>query len=664
MKNRIYKRKSPIKIGVLSHIIKLLILIVLFLAPFAGFGQRFTILHTSDEHSNLLPLPLVDYRPQLPNPSLGGFARLSTFVQSVENQKGDEPVLLFSSGDFIGGSPFAWLILEGYSPELDIMKRIGYDAVNVGNHEFDYGPDALTQYLKRLGYPAAHDVMPIIASNLNIPDDHSLHQAGLQQYRIISLPNGLRAGVIGILGNKAYSVAPSAKPVEIHPPVENAREKVALLTQAGVDFIILLSHSGIEEDRILANEVEGIDIILGGHDHIITPEPEIVNNTIILHSSYYLQKVGKLELEFERETGSVKLLNTANNTPYLITLDSSIEEDPAIAQMIYNYGTKLNVLISEFTENKVSNFDQVVMVSDFSLVKEADLQETTIGNFLTDAMRIIGSEVTGTHVDIAFQANGVIRGDIIPGVMEWSEDKVSFLDLATISGLGTGPDMRPGYPMVSFYLTEREVFKVLEIAALLSQIMGDTYFLQFSGLRFTYDPNKALWLRIPFLGTPVPAYRSVINAQLFTGQGIQGEDTYIDINPEGERLLHIVSDHYLTSFLPMIGEILPKLKLVLKDKNGNPLTIEETIINYKGREFKVWEALVRYSVSLEKNELGISVMPAAYQTTQGRIVAQAGTPLYIWSYSILALVILGLALFVRWIIKAIRGRKNHVQVGN
>lgn len=216
--------------------------------------------------------------------------------------------------------------------------------------------------------------------------------------------------------------------------------------------------------------------------------------------------------------------------------------------------------------------------------------------------------------------------------------------------------------MVSFYLTEREVFKVLEIAALLSQIMGDTYFLQFSGLRYTFDPNKALWLRIPFLNTPVPAYRSVISAQLYTGEGIQGDNTYIDIDPRGERLLHVVSDHYLTSFLPMIGEILPKLRLVLKDKNGNPLTVEETIIRYQGREFKVWEALVRYAVSFEKNADGISVIPDAYKTTQGRIVAQAGTPLYIWSYTILILALVGLVLFVRWIIIVIRGRKKAVRV--
>jgi 5'-nucleotidase / UDP-sugar diphosphatase len=644
--------------SIANQIVLFLTFLMLISFQLQAQNLRFTILHTSDEHSNLLPLPLVDYHENLPNPTLGGFARLATIVDQIKVSKQDEPVLVLSSGDFVGGSPFAWLILEGYSPELEIMKKIGYDAVTIGNHEFDYGPDALTEYLERLGYPDTHQELPVIASNLNIPPDHSLNRINLPENHIITLSNGLVAGIFGLLGNVAYSVAPAAEPVEINEPIEAARNQVMQLKNAGVDIIIALSHSGIEEDRILAKEVQGIDIILGGHDHYLTQEPEIINNTIILHSSYYIRKAGYLELEFDRSTGNVRLLNSQNDNPYLITLDSSVQEDPEISAMIDDYGAKLNAFISEFTSGLIRDFNETVIYSGFPLVKHADLEETTVGNFVTDAMRIIASEITGRNVDIAFQANGVIRGDIIPGSMEWSDGKVSFLDLVTIAGLGSGPDKRPGYPMVSFYLTEKEIYSVLEIASLLSQLMGDTYFLQFSGLRYTYDPNKAIWLRIPFINTPVPAYKAVQSSEIFRGNGIQDQENYEMLNKDGEKMYHLVSDHYLTSFLPMIGQILPKLKLVLKDKDGNPLEVDQTIIMHHGHEFKVWEAVARYAVSFEKNEDGISVMPSEYMATQDRIVVVKGTPLYIWAYLFLILFVVLIIALVRWGILKLRKSKK------
>jgi 5'-nucleotidase / UDP-sugar diphosphatase len=654
-------RAMTIRNSILSQIVLIVPFLLMISFQLQAQNLRFSLLHTSDEHSNLLPLPLVDYHPTRPNPSLGGFARLATLVKQKRAEKADEPLLLLSSGDFIGGSPFAWLILEGYSPEIELMKHIGYDATTVGNHEFDYGPDVFAQYLERSGYPAAHNKLPVIASNLSIPAGHSLNNPDFPQHHIITLSNGLIVGIFGLLGNVAYSVAPAAEPVEILDPVESARTQITQLRHAGADIIIALSHSGIEEDRILATEAQGIDIILGGHDHYQTLTPEKVNNTIILHSSYYLQKAGYLELEFNGSTNQLSILNDENQSPYLIELDSSIPEDPETAELINQYEKKLNEFLASFTDSIIADYAATVMFSEFPLVKHADLEETTVGNFVTDAMRLISSEITGRHVDVAFQANGVIRGDIIPGSMEWSKGEISFLDLVTIAGLGSGPDLRPGYPLVSFYLTEKEIFSVLEIASLLSQLMGDTYFLQFSGLRYTYDPGKATWLRIPFLNTPVPAYRAVQKIELYTGTGIQSSGPYVELDKSNEKLYHMVSDHYLTSFLPMIGEILPKLKLVLKDINGDPLSIEETIIKHHGHEFKVWEAVARYALSFNKNEAGISVMPDAYKNTQERIVVKTGMPLYIWAYTLLIIILILIFMLIRWGTLKYRNRRKRLK---
>ena len=645
------KNKIIITIG-------LAISLVFLSGKIASQELRFTILHTSDEHSVLTPLPAVDYHPEISNPTLGGFARLSGLVKQIRAEKSGESVLLFSSGDFIGGSPYAWLILEGYSPEIELMMQIGYDATTIGNHEFDYGPDALTEYLKRAGYPEANEKLPLIISNLNIPDGHSLLDVAFLPHKIIELENGLKLGLFGILGTDAYSVAPYAEPVTIFDPISIAQLQVDQLREKGADVIIALSHSGVREDREMAEKVNNIDILLGGHDHYQTFEPEIISNTIFLHSSYYLRSLGMLELAYNNSTGTVRILNDENNSPYQIPLDYTVPEDPEIMELIGYYTERLNDFVTEFSDSLFTDVYAHILHSDFPVIKHKNLAETTIGNFVVDAMRLEAEKVTGRRVDLAIQANGVIRGDIIPGVMPWSEGKVSFLDLVTIAGLGSGPDERPGYPMVSVYLTAGEVYNLLEVAGLLSKLMGDTYFLQISGLKYTYDPGRIAWLTIPFANIPVPAYRSVQDVHIFTGEGVQNEDEYAPLDREDSRLFHLVSDYYLTSFLPMIGEILPKLALVLKDADGNPLELDNTILYENEREFKVWEAVARYAVSFDKGDDGLSVMPDVYREVQGRIVADAGVPLYVWSYLILITIIVLLGLLIYKGIKKIRKRKS------
>jgi len=619
---------------------------------------RFTLLHTSDEHSVLTPLPAIDYLPDTDDRSLGGFARLSGWVKQVEEKKGEEEVLLLSSGDYIGGSPFAWLILEGYAPEIEIMREIGYDAVTMGNHEFDYGPEVLASYYQRAGYPTVVSDLPVLVSNLDIPESHALNDVGLKDNMIIELKNGLKIGITGVLGEDAYALAPEAMPVGVYNPMENVQRQADLLREKGAQIIILLSHSGWDEDKRIAEGTSGVDIILGGHDHIETEKPQKVNESFIMHSSYYLRKAGMLEVVFNTESGVVSFANDDNDQPFLVELDSSIKEDTVIRKKIESYAEKLNVFVSEFSDSMFFDVNAPVISSEFALKKPEEFTETTVGNFLTDAMRLESEKVLGKNVDIAFQANGVIRGELNPGTMPAKLNQISFLDLVTIAGLGTGPDLRPGYPLVSFYLNAREVYNVFEIVSLLSQIMGDTYFLQVSGMKYTYDPGKAYWLKIPFTGIPIPAYRAVKDIYIYQGGGIQHEQGYAKLNRNDDRLYHLVSDHYLTSFLPMVGEMLPELAVVLKDENGNPQNVDQTIIYENGRELKVWESLARYAISFGTKEGEIAKMSDEYRQVQQRIIKDKGIPLAVWGWSGVGALLIGLGMLVRWITVKIRKRKR------
>lgn len=620
--------------------------------------RHFTVLNTTDEHSTLSPLPMTDYHHEHTNPAMGGYSRLATLVREIREEKGSEPVLLFSTGDIVGGTPYAWLLPEGYSAEIEIMKKIGYDGMTIGNHEFDYGPELLAEYFLRAGYPEYNDTLALIASNLVIPDGHKLHEPGISKNRLYELPNGITVGVIGLLGREAYSVASFAEPVTVDDQHAAAARQVQILRDAGADIVLALTHSGIDEDWELAAAVDGIDIILGGHDHYTTTEPERVNNTIILHTGYYLNYLGKIEFEWNSETGELKTINDITGSPYLIALDSSIDEDPDILAMTDFYLEKLNEFVTGHTGGEFDDVTAPAVYSGFEMTIPGPFVETTVGNFVTDAMRIMGEQVTGERVDVAFQGNGIIRADIIPGTMEWSEGEISFFDLVTVSGLGTGPDGRAGYPLVSFYLTEREIMNVLEISSLLSQLMGDIYFLQVSGVRYTYDPGKATWLTIPFLQLPVPAYRSVVNAELYTGRGIQDDDNYIAVDRHSDKLYHVVTDYYLTSFLPMVGDILPRLGLVLKNKDGNPVTLEETIITRHGGEYKVWEAVAQYAASMEPGQSGMPEIPEYYMSTGERIVSEEGIPLRIWSYLLLIVVLVLIIFLVRLAIIKIKRRRR------
>jgi 5'-nucleotidase/UDP-sugar diphosphatase len=595
--------------------------------------KRFTILHTNDEHSTLLPVPLVDYAPDKPNPTLGGFARLATKVSEIRENKASvhEPVLLLSAGDIIGGSPFAWLILNQEAPEIKLMHHIGYDLMTIGNYEFDYGPDIFASYLTLAGYPDSHSKMEVISSNIEIPDGHALHDAEIGRTSVFELENGLKIGVFGLLGKDAVSVAPLAEPITFREQHETAREMVQQLTELGVDVIVAVTHSGVPEDIDLANDVPGIDIIIGGHDHVTLETPLVVNGTIIAQTGYYLRNLGKLEFEFDTDSKTLRLVNESNGNPYLIPLDSSVKEDSVVAEMVHSYTKKLNEFIDLLTQGRFQDISEHIAFSSQPLIHGPAFRETAVGNLATDAMRLVTENVTGKRVDFAFQGNGVLRADVDPGTMEWSKDAISFLDFATIAGLGTGPDLLPGYPIVSVYLTGEEIHRVLEISALLSQFLGNTYFLQVSGLRFEVDPERSILFRIPFSGTPIPTFRAVFNAELFKGDGIQNEQgPWQTLPKKDDTLYHVVSDYYVASFLPMIGDLLPSLQLVLKNEKGEPIShIDDAIVFRGDYELKVWHTLVEFLAELPKVDERPTI-PASYFETGNRIIIKKGIPLLFW----------------------------------
>jgi 2',3'-cyclic-nucleotide 2'-phosphodiesterase (5'-nucleotidase family) len=632
----------------------------------------FTILHTNDEHSSIIPhSPAVDYHPELVNPAAGGFARLATAINQIRDKKtaAGEPVLLLNGGDFIGGSPFSWLIPRGMAPELTLMQLIGYDAVIIGNHEYDYGAGILAAYLQAAGYPEAHQRTVVLAANTVAPADHPLAALGLYRAtHLLELENGLKVGLFGLIGKDAISVAADPTPVTFTDQHETARAAVQKLQTQGADVIIAITHAGVElaEDQTLAREVPGIHVIVGGHCHTAIDNPIIENGVIIVQAGDLLHYLGVLELAYNPNTGTVRIRNTESAQEYLIPIDSRFAPDPLIQSEIERFTGALNSLIVQQTGGRFHHILDTVAYSDFPLPDKPPLQETPFGNFVADAMRLVTAQKTGRRVDVALQANGVIRGSVTPGTMAHSRGKVSFYDLAELVGLGIGPDGYAGYPIVSVYLTGEEVRRALEVAVLLREMMGNTYFLQFSGLRYHYNPGNAILLTVPGINQPIPSALvgggAVTRAELYTGEGRQGPDDagYVPLERGDERLYHVVTDSYILSFLPRIGKMLPMLGLEIKDRDGNPVPPErfgELIVKVDGRELKVWQTVVEYAASQPRNAAGIPVIDPYYAATAGRINEVWSFPLVVWPLLILAALAAGLFFLIRWPIRRLRRKR-------
>lgn len=240
--------------------------------PFRAFGRSYTtkltILHTNDVHSHLEPFPSTDKN----YPGLGGVARRAELIKQIRNQ--EKNILLFDSGDFFQGTPY-FNLFQG-EPEILSMNLMQYDAVTLGNHEFDLGLDNLATQLNKAKFPVL---------NANYDFQHEQLKNLVKPYKIFKIEN-LRIGVFG-LGVQLYGLVPQEAygKTKYHDPIQVANEIGSKLKeQHRCDFIICLSHLGYDypfdkpSDIKLAQHSKYIDVILGGHTHTFLDEPRVEIN--------------------------------------------------------------------------------------------------------------------------------------------------------------------------------------------------------------------------------------------------------------------------------------------------------------------------------------------------------------------------------------------------
>ena len=252
-------------------------------------AQQIVILHTNDTHSRIEPVPETDKY----NPNLGGVTRRAAYVDKVRNE--NDNVLLFDAGDFLQGTPY-FNLFKG-EVEIETMNLLQYDAITLGNHEFDYGMDVLVDIVKKADFP-------IICTNYDFSDTEIADI--IKPYHII-YKEGVKIGVLGAnIDPNGLVASANYKGVKFLPLTETINKAAAMLrNDLHCDMVIVLSHTGIRTELELAENSRNIDIIIGGHSHTFMSEPAIRNNldgkeVTVFQTNGRGVYVGRIDVDLEK----------------------------------------------------------------------------------------------------------------------------------------------------------------------------------------------------------------------------------------------------------------------------------------------------------------------------------------------------------------------------
>ena len=634
------------------------LLITSFASPIPTFARsqdkEVQVLFTHDMHSHLDPYKInKDGSIEL----VGGFAKLKTTVDAKKQEK--EATFLVDGGDFSMGTLYQ-TIYETEAPELTLMGQIGYDATTFGNHEFDYRSEGLSNMLhsaKRKAEKKPDLKLPaLVSANIdwdkNTSKDNFLVRSAMEDYGstpyTIVERGGVRVGMFGVLGEDADSCAPESG-LEFEDIVETSKEVVKDMKEEDVDMIICLSHSGTfedadnSEDEILAQEVPEIDIIVSGHTHTRLDKPIQYGNTYIVSAGCYCENLGDIDL-IQKEDGRWQL-----DTYELTPLTAQVKENQAITTQLASYKETIN---QDYLSHFGYTFDQVIAQNavDFSQMDSFAMEhkEDPLGSIIADSYIHAVQQAEGDAYEkahVALTPSGVIRDTFQTG-------NITVSDAFNVSSLGIGADRIPGYPLVSVYLTGKELKTIAEIDVSVSKIMP-TAQLYPSGLRWTYNPNRMFLNR-------------VTNVEFMTNVPYtNGKETE---KIEDNKLYRVIAGLYSAQMLGTVQDMsMGLLKIQPKDKEGNPIQDFEKVIihDQKGTEVKEWYALASYIDSMKENEAGISQVSSHYNDTENRkeeinsknpIELLKNPNKFAWMlYGAIVIIILLIVFIVRWFLKR---RKN------
>lgn len=595
-----------------------------------------TILFTHDTHDHFLPAADEE------GGEYGGYVRLATLLKEQRQAAADQgrTVVTLDGGDFSMGSLFQTIYTTD-APELRALGAMGYDVTTLGNHEFDYRQQGLTDMLTAA--KASGDPLPaIVQANYTQPLEHDSGYAVVQaledypvtDYTVVER-DGLRVAVFGVLGEDADDCAPMSG-MELEPVADAAKRVVAEIREKeDPDYIICLSHSGTDgtgkgEDYELAKAVDGIDVIVSGHTHTSLAEPLEVNGTLIVSCGEYTENLGVLTVS--KEGGKAELVDYQ-----LLPVDENVTSDPDMTAMAKDFQRTVN---ETYLSGYGLTFDQVLCenpydftpISQFGAVQEED----PLGSLIADSYIYAVKEAEGADyvpVDFAVVASGVIRASLAKG-------DITVSDAFDVSSLGSGADGTPGYPLVGVYITGKELKDAFEVDASVTPLMSAAQ-LYGSGMKWSFNVHRMIFDKVTDCAQVLP------------------DGTELPI--QNDKLYRVVTGLYSGQMLGTVnGKSFGLLTITPRDESGQPIeNLEDYIIHGPGgTEVKEWYALASYLQSM-------GTVDSRYAAPEGRkTVSRSWNPIELvrspgWiTLVVMAVVLLAVALLILLVTRPFRRRSR------
>lgn len=618
----------------------------------AAPGTAVDIVFTHDTHSHLNTFTtMVDGLET----ELGGFARMNTLIEAQRAQNPD--TLVIDGGDFSMGT-LIQTVFETQAAELRMLGYLGCDVTTFGNHEFDYRSKGLANMLTSA--QASGDAVPaMVVCNVDwdtmeaeglTEGQQRLKDAfaayGVSDYTVLE-KGDVDIAVVGVFGKDALACAPTCE-LKFEDPIEAVKQTVAdIKANEDVDMIVCVSHSGTwedeskSEDELLAKAVPDLDLILSGHTHTEIEKPIQHGSTYVVSCGEYGKNLGELTLTQQADG------RWAMSAYELIPITSDIAVHAATQQTIDSF---MDTVDTDYLARFGYTKDQVLAENDIVFSTQKDLEniheEHNLGDIIADAYVYAvenAADYDGVPVDLAVVPSGTVRDTYARGDITVEQVFNSF-------SLGIGADGVSGYPLISVYLTGREIRTAAEIDASVSDFMT-TARLYCSGLNFTYNPHRLLLNKVT---------------------DVCLEDNGQPVALEDDKLYRIVADLYSGQMLSAVTDMsYGILAIVPKYADGTPITdFEDAIITENGRELKAWDSIARYMASFADTDGdGIANVPAYYSTTHGRkLVDTSRSPLallknpnkftavYAGLLAVAVLLIVLVVLLIRKLVKKARHR--------
>lgn len=513
------------------RVLVILALISLLVLPAVALAETYklTILHTNDHHGHFKSSNYT-----------GGLAAQSTLVNIVRAEVAEAGgyTLLLSAGDVNMGTPESDML--DAEPDFKVMNLIGYDAMTLGNHEFD------KPYKDVLVKQKEWTEFPFLSANIVKKDTGEY----LVEPYLMKEFDGLKVAILGLTTEEVPIITTPefVADLEFKNAIETAQELVPMLREEA-DVVVALTHLGLKEggygyagyeatsDLELAGAVQGIDVIVGGHSHDVLEQAEVVGDTLVVQAGEWGKYVGRLDLTIDSETNKVtehtyNLLPvnktkrvTYNEKNYYMYAGTGYVEDTEIVDALAPYLAQADELLSQPIGEALVRLD-----GDRELVRS---QETNMANLITDAMR------SKTGADIAFQNGGGIRSPIEAGT-------ITYRDVLTVQPFGN--------TLVIIEMTGAQVMEVLAYAAKVEA--GQGAFLHASGLAWTN--NKGVPENVMVGDGPIDLEKTyTVVTNNFTGAGGDGYGMLKDL-PKTDT--GFVDADALREYIANAGKVEPKVE--------------------------------------------------------------------------------------------------------